>query len=288
VRRTVGRRWLDRAFWLACAACAAAVGALLAGIAGAILWRGSPVLRPGFLTAVSAAAGASGGVRDEIVGTLILIATALLVSAPLATGVALVHSVYLQSRPARRRLLVALYTANALPSILFGIAGMVVFSRFFGWGKSWLAGGLLLGLMILPTLSVALIERLRGLPRKYCEAASALGLTRAQTVWSVLLPQCAGGLLSGALLGLARAAGETAPILFAAAVFSGAGFPSGLRDSPVAALPYHIFVLAQDSFDPAVESHLWGAACVLVGLVLGLSLLALPARLRAHEEAQNA
>jgi phosphate transport system permease protein len=183
---------------------------------------------------------------------------------------------------------VALYTANALPSILFGIAGMVVFSRFFGWGKSWLAGGLLLGLMILPTLSVALIERLRSLPRKYREAASALGLTRAQTVWSVLLPQCAGGLLSGALLGLARAAGETAPILFAAAVFSGAGFPSGLRDSPVAALPYHIFVLAQDSFDPSVESHLWGAACVLVGLVLGLSLLALPARLRAHEEARNA
>jgi phosphate transport system permease protein len=284
----VRRSWLDRAFWLACALCAAGVGALLAGIAGAILWRGFPVLRPGFLTAVSSAAGASGGVRDEIVGTLILIATALLVSAPLATGVALVHSVYLRSLQARRRLLVALYTANALPSILFGIAGMVVFSRFFAWGKSWLAGGLLLGLMILPTLSVALIERLRSLPRKYREAAAALGLSRAQTVWSVLLPQCAGGLLSGALLGLARAAGETAPILFAAAVFSGAGFPTGLRDSPVAALPYHIFVLAQDSFDPAVESHLWGAACVLVGLVLGLSLLALPARLRAHEEAQNA
>jgi phosphate transport system permease protein len=288
VRRSVRRRWLDRAFWLACALCAAGVGVLLAGIAGAILWRGLPVLRPGFLTAASSEAGASGGVRDEIVGTLILITTALLVSAPLATGVALVHSVYLRSLPARRRLLVALYTANALPSILFGIAGMVVFSRFFGWGKSWLAGGLLLGLMILPTLSVALIERLRSLPRKYREAASALGLTRAQTVWSVLLPQCAGGLLSGALLGLARAAGETAPILFAAAVFSGAGFPSGLRDSPVAALPYHIFVLAQDSFDPAVESHLWGAACVLVGLVLGLSLMALPARLRAHEEARNA
>jgi phosphate transport system permease protein len=282
------RRWLDRAFWLLCAASAAAVCALLAGIVGAIAWRGLPVLGPGFLTQAAAEAGAAGGVRDEIAGTLILIATALVVSVPLATGVALVHAVYLRGPGARRRLLAALYAANALPSILFGIAGMIVFSRFLGWGKSWLAGGVLLGLMIFPTLCVALVERLRGLPPKYRETAAALGLTRAQTIWSVLLPQAAGGLLSGALLGLARAAGETAPILFAAAVFSGAGIPTGIRDSPVAALPYHIFVLAQDSFDPAVERHLWGAACVLAALVLGLSLLALPARLRAHEEAHHA
>jgi phosphate transport system permease protein len=282
------RRWTDRLVWLACALCAVAVAALLAGIAGALLWRGLPVLNAGFLIHPSSEAGAAGGVRDEIAGTLLLIATALAVAVPLATGLALVQAEYLRGALARRRLLVALYTANALPSILFGIAGMIVFSRFFGWGKSWLAGGVLLGLMILPTLSVALIERLRSLPPRYREAAAALGLSRAQTIWSVLLPQSLGGLLSGALLGLARAAGETAPILFAAAVFSGAGFPAGLRDSPVAALPYHIFVLAQDSFDPAVQAHLWGAACVLVGLVLGLSLLALPARLRAHEEAWHA
>jgi phosphate transport system permease protein len=282
------RRALDRAFSLACWLCAAAVGLLLAGIAAALLTRGLPVLGLDFLTRPAAEAGAAGGVRDEILGTLILIATALAVSAPLATGLALVHAVYLRGALARRRLLVGLYTANALPSILFGIAGLIVFSQLLGWGKSWLAGGLLLGLMILPTLAVALIERLRALPRQYAEAAAALGLTRGQIVWSVLLPRCAGGLLSGALLGLARAAGETAPILFAAAVFSGAGLPAGVRDSPVAALPYHIFVLAQDSFDPAVQAHLWGAACVLVGLVLGLSLLALPARLRAHEEAKSA
>src|SRR5204863_4232064 len=122
------------------------------------------------------------------------------------------------------------------------------FMRFLGWGKSWLAGGLLLAVMILPTLALALAERIESLPGRYLEAAAGLGLSRSQIVWSVILPQSLSGLLSGTLLGLARAAGETAPILFTAAVFSGAGLPHGIRDNPVMALPYHIFVLAQDSF----------------------------------------
>lgn len=282
------RRWLDRGFVLIATLCGAIACALLAGTAGAILWRGVGVLDWSFLTRQAAGAGASGGVFYEIAGTLILIATALVVSAPLATGLALVQTVYLASPRARGRLLMGLYVANAVPSILFGVAGMIVFTRFLGWGKSWLAGGILLGLMILPTVSVALIERIRSLPRKYLETAAGLGLSRSQVVWSVVLPQSAGGLISGVLLGLARAAGETAPILFAAAVFSGGGLPTGIRDNPVVALPYHIFVLAQDSLDPAVKNHLWGAACVLLALVLTLSLLALPARLRVHEEARNA
>lgn len=283
------RRGIDRAFAAATGICAAAVCALLLGIAGSIVWRGMPVLGWRFVSRLAAGAGASGGVLYEILGTLILVATALLVSAPLATGMALAQAVYLETRPrARRWLFVALHAANSVPSVLLGIAGLIVFSRWLGWGKSWLAGGILLGLMILPTVSVALIERLRSLPRKYLEAASGLGLSRSQVVWSVLLPQSLGGLISGLLLGLARAAGETAPILFAAAIFSGASLPAGIRDSPVVALPYHIFVLAQDSLDPAVQDHLWGAAAVLLALVFLLSLLALPVRLRVHEEARNA
>jgi phosphate transport system permease protein len=285
------RRGLDRAFCAAASACGAIACALLLGVAGSIVWRGLKVLDWRFVSRLATGGGGTGGVLYEILGTVILIATALLVSAPLATGVALVQAVYLDAHRhprARRWLFVCLYAANSVPSVLFGVAGLMVFSRWFGWGKSWLAGGILLGLMILPTVSVALIERLRSLPRKYLEAATGLGLTRSQVVWSVLIPQSLSGLVSGLLLGLARAAGETAPILFAAAVFSGAGLPAGIRDSPVVALPYHIFVLAQDSLDPAVQDHLWGAAAVLLALVFALSLLALPARLLIHEEAANA
>jgi phosphate transport system permease protein len=282
------RRWRDRAFTVLAGVAALAAAGILLAIVGAILMHGAGTLDWRFLTRPAAEAGAAGGVAYEILGTAILVVTALAVGAPFAVALALTQSFYLESAIARRRLLGLLYAANAVPSIVLGIAGFLVFTRWLGWGKSWLAGGLLLGFMILPTLTVALAERIRGLPARYLEAAAALGLRRWQIVVAVVLPQSLAGLISGALLGLARAAGETAPILFAAAVFSGAGWPAGVRDSPVVALPYHIFVLAQDSLDPAVEGHLWGAAFVLLALVLALSLLALPARLRIHEESRRA
>jgi phosphate transport system permease protein len=218
---------------------------------------------------------------------MILVATALAVSAPLAVGISLIQTTYLDSVRAKQRLKLAIYTANGVPSILFGIFGLILFGQVLGWGKSWLAGGLVLAAMILPTLTVALVERIEALPGKYSTAAAATGLTRSQIIRSVILPQTRNGLLVGALLGLARAAGETAPIMFTAAVFSGATLPSGIRESPILALPYHIFVLAQDSFDPAAHSQMWGAAVVLLGLVMFLSLMALPARLRSAEEAHH-
>lgn len=280
------RRWADRAFWAATGAAAVGACALLFAIAAVILERGLPALSWSFLVRATAAAGAGGGILYQLAGTLILVATALAVATPLAVALALAATVYL---PAgwRRLLRLALYAGSGVPAIVFGIFGLIAFGKVLGWGKSWLAGGIVLGMMILPTLTVALAERIEAIPRRYFEAAAGLGLGRSRRVWAVVLPQAAGGLLSGALLGLARAAGETAPILFTAAVFSGATLPGGVRDSPVLALPYHIFVLAQDSFDPAAGDRLWGAAFVLLALVSCLSLAALPARLRAHEEARH-
>ncbi|MGA7905618.1 MAG: ABC transporter permease subunit [Terrimicrobiaceae bacterium] len=187
----------------------------------------------------------------------------------------------------RERLMVMLHVINGVPSILFGLFGLIVFVLFLGWGKSWLTGGILLGIMMLPTVAVALTERIRALPGKYLEAAAGLGLSQSQIVWSVILPQSFGGWITGSLLGLARAAGETAPIMFSATIFAGATWPRGIKESPVLSLPYHIFILAQDSFDPAAGAKLWGAALVLLLLVFSLSLIALPLRLRLHEEANH-
>ena len=174
-----------------------------------------------------------------------------------------------------------------MPSIVFGLAGLALFVNTFGWQKSWLAGGIVLGLMIVPTVAVAFLEKLRAIPTHTIEAATGLGLRRSMISTAVLLPQAAAGLVTGLLLGLARAAGETAPIMFTAVIFSGATIPNGISDSPVLALPYHIFVLAQDSFDPAALQKAWGAAALLLALVFGLAIAALPLRLRIHEEAKR-
>lgn len=281
------RRTLDRLFTLAAVLCAALAVGVMALVVTAIAWRGGSALSWQFLTEQIRLVGAAGGVFYNIVGTLILAGTALLVSAPLATGVALVHGVYLRSDRARDRLWLLLSALNGVPSILLGLFGLMVFVKFFGWGKSWLTGGLLLGMLMLPVVGVALIERIQALPRKYLEAAAGLGLRPSQLIWSVILPQCSGGLVTGSLLGLARVAGETAPIMFTATIFAGATLPRGIQESPVLSLPYHIFILSQDSFDPAVGAKVWGAALVLLVLVLGLSLVALPARLKIHEEARS-
>lgn len=260
------------------------VGILL-GLVFVVAQRGVPALRWSFFTEQIRLVGAAGGIFWNLIGTSILLVSAFLICAPMAVGLALVERVWLSGGTSRRALRTALYTLNGLPSIIFGIFGFIVFVQWCGWGKSWLIGGIVLALSMLPTVTVSLIERLKAIPSKYVEAAAALGLGRAQIVWAVLLPQAWGGLITGSLLGLARAAGETAPIMFTCTIFAGATWPQAIKESPVLTLPYHIFILAQDSFDPAVGAKLWGAALVLLGLVFLLSLIALPGRLKIHEEA---
>ena len=281
------RRTFDRLVTAGACVCGGLAVGMMLLILGAIAWRGSSAVSWQFLTEQIRLVGAAGGVFYNVVGTLILLLTALTVSLPLATAAGLVHGVYLRTHRGKERLWLLLSILNGVPSILFGLFGLIVFVKYLGWGKSWLTGGILLGIMMVPTVAVSLIERIQAMPRKYGETAAGLGMGQSQIIWSVILPQCVGGLVTGSLLGLARAAGETAPIMFTATIFAGATLPHGIQESPVLTLPYHIFVLAQDSFDPAVGAKVWGAALVLLGLVMALSLAALPARLRAHEEARN-
>lgn len=265
--------------------CALISVGILVGLVWVIARRGIPALSWSFFTEQIRLVGAAGGIFWNLVGTVILLAAALAICTPMAVGLALLERVWLPTLRARRALRTLLYTLNGLPSVIFGLFGFIVFVQWCGWGKSWLVGGIVLAMSMLPTVTVALIERLKMIPSKYLEAAAGLGLNPAQIVWAVLLPQAWGGLITGSLLGLARAAGETAPIMFTATIFAGATWPKGIHESPVLTLPYHIFILAQDSFDPEVGAKLWGAALVLLALVFLLSVLALPSRLALHEEA---
>jgi len=280
-------RFIEGSTVTAFAFCTTIACGLMLVLIAAIFYRGGSALSWRFFTEQIRLVGADGGIFFNIVGTLILIFTALVVCTPIAMALALMQGVYFRKRAAQR-LGIVLYLLNGTPSILFGLFGLIVFVKFFGWGKSWLSGGILLGIMMLPTVTVALIERIKVLPRKYIEASRGLGLSTSQTIWSVIVPQSRSGLVTGSLLGLARAAGETAPIMFTATIFAGAMFPHGITESPVLSLPYHIFVLAQDSFDPRVAEKLWGTAAALLLIVLLLSLIALPMRLRTHEEAAGA
>ncbi len=284
----MSRRLTDRVFTAAAGFCALLASAVLVAIVSTIAVKGIGVVSWGFLTESTRSAGGAGGVFYHVLGTFILVATAAAVALPVASGLAILLGGYGEGRAWSRPLLLAVYALNGVPSILFGLFGLIVFVNRFGLGKSWLVGGILLGLMIVPTAAVAFLERIRAVPKTSVEAAVALGLTRSRVVWAVLIPQSWTGLLSGLLIGLSRAAGETAPIMFTAAVFAGATLPRGIRESPVLALPYHVFVLAQDSLDPRAQQNVWGSATVLVAMVAGLSIMTLPLRRTAREASHDA
>lgn len=255
--------------------------ALVAGIAVVALTKGSAALDPGFwLTSASGASG--GGIRGQLAGTLLLVAVAGLLAAPVGLALGLMIAEYAAPRAARRLRTLTL-TLGGVPSILLGLWGYWLFSSRLGWGKSWLAGALVLAVIAVPPVALAVSATIAALPADRREAALAVGLRRDQLVRSVLVPHAIPGLVTGLLLGLARAAGETAPLLFTAAVFSGAPtLPGGIRDSPVTALPTHIFTLAQDAADGAALRTAWGSALVLMAVAALLALLAVPVRRRVE------
>lgn len=280
------RRWLDRAVTAGAAVAATLAAGTFVTVLGLVLGRGVRAITWRFLTTATAEAGGAGGVVYQIAGTLILIATALAISAPLAAGAGIWMHMYAGER-ARTIVGQVLHAANGVPSIVFGLLGFAFFFHYLGMKKSWLAGGILLAFMILPTVVVGFVERLRAIPRDSVHAAFGLGLRRGDVVKSVLVPQAISGLVTGTLLGIARAAGETAPIMFTAAVFDGATLPRGISDSPVVALPYHIFVLAQDSLGADAGANLWATAAVLVLIVMFFSAAAIPLRMRIPENGRH-
>lgn len=252
---------------------------LLVAMLAVLVTRGSTAFAPSFWF-TSAAGAAGGGVRDQILGTLLLVITTGLIALPLGFGAGILLGVYASTRRARVLQTVTVVLGGT-PTILLGLAGFVIVCSAMGWGRSWLVGALVLVPVVVPVIALTTAGRVSGMPTEITESALSLGLSRAQYIRSVVVPYAWPATVTGLLLGLARAAGETAPLLFTATVFFGApGLPSGIVNAPVQALPTHIFTLSQDSGDPAAVSQAWGSALVLVLITAVLLSVAVVLRKR--------
>ncbi|MEV6327875.1 phosphate ABC transporter permease subunit PstC [Streptomyces sp. NPDC051909] len=258
-------------------------GALLVAMLAILATRGSAAFAPAFWF-TSAAGSAGGGVSDQILGTLLLVVTTGLISLPLGFGAGILLGVYASAR-AGRVLQTVTVVVGGTPTILLGLAGFVIICTTMGWGRSWLAGAIVLVPVVVPVVALTTAGRVGGMPVEMTESALALGLSRAQYIRSVVVPYAWPATLTGLLLGLARAAGETAPLLFTATVFFGApALPGGIVNAPVQALPTHIFTLSQDSGDPQAVSQAWGSALVLVLITAVLLCVAVALRNRFEGE----
>lgn len=225
-----------------------------------------------------------GGILPCIVGTICLSVGAIVVALPI--GVA--SAVYLReyARPGRilRIIRLAINNLAGVPSVVFGLFGLAFFVIYLKMGVSILAGSLTLGALTLPVIIASSEEAMRAVPDTYREASLGLGATKWQTIYRVVLPAALPGILTGAILGLSRTAGETAPIMFTAAVFFTPSLPGSIFDE-IMALPYHIYVLATAGTEIEKTRHLqYGTALVLIVLVLGLNLVAILYRARLRRK----
>jgi len=259
---------------------------LLVVIFGIVFWKGAPVIDWEFLTQASSNFGASGGILYQLAGTVILMAGAVAVSLPVALGTALFQTEYLKSDRLKKLFRNLIYSLNGMPTILFGLVGYMIFGVYLKAGVSWLTGTLILAVMILPTLQVSFQQAVEALPEKYRDAGMALGLSPTAMVYSVIIPQSVFGIITGVLLGLARAAGETAAIMFTATTFSGILLPQTWTD-PVPTLQTHILVLAQEALNPQAVAHAWGAGLVLLSLTFILVAGALFCRSKMQMESER-
>lgn len=245
-----------------------------------IVVKGAPSITPSFLFQSPRESGAEGGIFPAILGTFYLILGTVAVALPLGMGSAIYLSEYAHQGRFTQLVRLAIITLAGVPSIVFGLFGLGLFVLFFGFGASILAGSLTLACMVLPTIIVSSEEALRAVPRTLREASLALGATKWETIRSNVLPYAIPGMMTGSILGIGRAAGETAPILLTAAAFFLPSLPKSVFDQCMA-LPYHLYILATQMPDAEkVRPMQYGAALVLLALVLGINLIAIV--LRSH------
>src|SRR3989338_5079476 len=236
--------------------------------AGAISWE--------FLTEMPRSGRRAGGILPAIIGTFCLVTGAVLFALPLGLLAAIYLSEYSKDNWINRVVRLAIINLAGVPSVVFGLFGLALFVSFLRFGSSILAGSLTLGIMILPVIITSSREALDAVPKSFREVSLSLGATKLQTIRHAVLPHALPGILTGTILGIGRAAGETAPILFTVAAFYLPRLPQSIFDQAMA-LPYHLYVLSTQVPNVDVKIR-YGTAFVLLVIVLLMNLIAITIR----------
>jgi len=237
-----------------------------------------------FLTQAPRRGMTEGGIFPAIMGTLLVTFVTALLAVPLGMCAAIYLNEYARQTRLTRLIRLSIRNLAGVPSIVYGLFGVILFVNIMKFGTSILSAGLTLGLMTLPWTITASEEALKTVPNSYREGALALGATKWQSIRTNVLPYAVPGMLTGTVLGLARAAGETAPILFTGAAFYLPFLPKSLSDQFMA-LPYHLYVMStQHHAIQQVRPLAYGTALVLIVLVLGMNMTAVIIRYRLRRK----
>jgi phosphate transport system permease protein len=278
-RGTAQNRRNDRVEWLFKALFFVMTVVLVVPVAMILLVlvvKGHSAVSWGFLTGMPTNGMTAGGIFPALLGTIWLVGGSILATVPLGVAAAIYLSEYAPDNWFTRVINLAIINLAGVPSIVHALFGLGAFVLFFRFGTSILAASLTLGVMNLPVVIVATRESLQSVPRAFREACWSMGATRWQTIRRVVLPNSFSGILTGIILTVSRAAGETAPIMFTGAVFFTPFLPRGVFDQTMA-MAYHLFVISSQV--PGVPEELpYGVALVLITMVLAMNVLSVAFR----------
>jgi len=247
-----------------------------------IIQKGLPAINWQFLSDIPRQGMRAGGIFPAIVGTICLVLGAIIFALPIGLLAAIYLSEYSKDNLLTRIIKLAIINLAGVPSVVYGLFGLALFVIFFKCGASILAGSLTLGIMILPLIITSAREALESVPQTFREVSLSLGASKWQTIRHIVLPNAIPGILTGTILGLGRAAGETAPILFTVAAFYLPQLPKSIFDQAMA-LPYHLYVISTQV--PNVDEKIrYGTALVLLSLVLFMNLVAIVIRYKFRKK----
>ena len=253
-------------------------------VLGYIVVQGMSAINWEFISAMPRSGMKEGGVLPALVGTVILTFGTAIAALPLGVGAAVYLAEYARDNWLTRAIRLAIINLAGIPSVVYGLFGLGLFVLALGMGTSIVAGSLTLGLMTLPIVISTAEEAILAVPQSFRVVSVSLGGTRWQTIRYQVLPQALPGILTGVILGMERAAGETAPILFTVAAFYLPRLPTSIFDQTMA-LPYHLYVVSTQVPGMPIEMQ-FGTALVLLALVLSMNVVATAIRSRFRRRRQ--